>query len=348
MKILYLENPKVDYGSAMLYDGLCKVLGEKNVIDYPLKDLFHGTSPWPYIIDRDSHHYDTDEMILKDMNSFDVLVLASTREVNIAKLREWIANKIDLPPIVLIDQDEPTELDMLLINEFNPICSFKREYLLDREYPNNCFPLPFSSSYPLIHQQNLVHRPIDVYACMMDTHPKRRWVDYTIRQLSHMGFHYEGNFHRPYETWYDYIEKFSQAKIGIAIRGFGCDTNRFLEVIASHCLLITDELHLIKPYPFIHKKHCVYFEDGNLGWHISHYLHPNSINERQQIATQGFNHLFDYHTTDRRAMYFLDIIEEFLKGQPFEFNPRRYCFPPTNSIIADKQRGIKTIMDGAR
>jgi len=40
--ILFLTHPESDYGGAMLYQGLCEILGDDRVWDYPIKWSYHG------------------------------------------------------------------------------------------------------------------------------------------------------------------------------------------------------------------------------------------------------------------------------------------------------------------
>ena len=308
MKILYVDTPIADYGSAMLWEGFCRVLGVENVIDYPINPIFHDNSPWDYITTRNVHPFDKESDIWDIMSSFDFLCLASTNQINIKTIRTWQDNNVSLPPIVLVDQSEERELSMFLVDEFRPCCIFKREYILNREYPDNCYPLPFSSPYKLV--EDIGERPIDVCCMMADNYPSRRWLDWLLGQLGlSSAIIYEGSFHRPIDR-VQYMNKLRQAKIGIAVRGFGFDTNRFLEVIASHCLLLSDELALVKPHPFIDKKHCVYYHEGNIAWLIRHYLTAND--ERARIANAGFEHLKKYHTVEARAQYVLDIVKGYL------------------------------------
>lgn len=303
MKILYVDHYEADYGSAMLWDGLCKTLGEDKVIDFPLKMQFHGSSPWPFIVNRPGHSFSETDIL--DMK-FDFLCLASTRKSNTELVLRWKDAGVKLPPIVLVDQDEPTQAPMAHISMFNPICCFKREYVLNRYYPENCYPLPFSSAYPLYEPTEFVEeRPIDVCCMMADNHPNRRWISWLIESLGHCGYRIVSSFHR-HVDWNEYITTLQKSKIGVSVRGVGFDTVRFLEVVASHCLLLSDESPLVRPYPFLDWKHCVYYHEGNLAWMIEHFLSDAYM--RIQIADAGYRHLKQYHTTEVRATYFLEKV----------------------------------------
>lgn len=303
-RVLYLVNPLACYGEAFLYDGLCEVLGPSNVIDYMPK--FHEQNVWEYIQERPHHPFQTEESICTSFDMFDVLIIASIKNDTLEMVLKWSKDR-KLPPLIILDEDENPRFHDEIDDVLNPICYFKREYLLNREYPNHCYPLPFSAPYPLIEEYG--DRDIDIFCAMADNYPQRRWIDWLLQQLGHGYYTVVHHYHRniPYSQ---YLSEMQRAKIAIAVRGVGMDTNRFLEAISAHTLLITDETSQVKPYPFIDKKHCCYFEMGNIGWIIKHYL--DCENELREIADNGYNHLKKYHTTKARAEYFLDIVEGYL------------------------------------
>ncbi len=55
MKILWLVHLEPDYGESMLYDGLCKVLGDENMIDFPYKYTHHGQEE--KVANKNVRHY---------------------------------------------------------------------------------------------------------------------------------------------------------------------------------------------------------------------------------------------------------------------------------------------------
>ena len=44
-RILFITHPRLHYGLDVLYDGLCSVLGDENVVDFPWKPWLHGEIP---------------------------------------------------------------------------------------------------------------------------------------------------------------------------------------------------------------------------------------------------------------------------------------------------------------
>ena len=49
-RVLVINHPESDYGAAMLWNGLCEVLGPENVYDYPAKLSYHGQVHEGYIL----------------------------------------------------------------------------------------------------------------------------------------------------------------------------------------------------------------------------------------------------------------------------------------------------------
>jgi len=46
--MLLVTHPRPHYGLDVLYDGLCSVLGEDNVMEFPYKPSLHGEGPEEY------------------------------------------------------------------------------------------------------------------------------------------------------------------------------------------------------------------------------------------------------------------------------------------------------------
>ena len=51
MKVLLLTHPELDHMGYMTYDGLCRNIGDDNVITYPPKQIYYGEIAKDYILD---------------------------------------------------------------------------------------------------------------------------------------------------------------------------------------------------------------------------------------------------------------------------------------------------------
>lgn len=292
-RVLLFDSSWGCYGEAFLYDGLCEVLGNENVVVRTPKYL---NPAWVYIKARSP-----DVLAVEDIQSrideFDVVI---TKPELIDDMREW-QKLIKFPPIVSVDEIECGRYMGGDIDEFRPVCHFKREFIINRAYPDKCYPLPFSSPYPIVEN---VEKDLDVFCVMSDTHPIRRLYEWAIGVNG--GYQITATLGREM-THEEYRKEITRAKIGISIRGHAYDTCRFLEVIAAGGMLLTDDSPLVKPHPFIDLEHCVYYHMGDFGWLLQHHLH--SSEDRERIRENGLAHLKKYHTTQARTEYFLEIVE---------------------------------------
>ena len=109
------------------------------------------------------------------------------------------------------------------------------------------------------------------------------------------------------------MESIAKSKIAIAIRGWGRDTVRRWEIPAFNTMMLECDCGILAPYPFVDKITCVRFKEdlSDLIEKIIYYLKHDD--ERKAIATRGHEHLLKYHTNEKRAAYFLDIVQRELK-----------------------------------
>ena len=101
-----------------------------------------------------------------------------------------------------------------------------------------------------------------------------------------------------------------------ATDAYGCgdarQTGRFWESLANGCLLFYQP---IEPYvwsnPYIDGDEFVVYKDNReLIEKVNYYL--SHEDEAQRIASNGYNKLLQYHTTDKRAAEFLSFVGEYL------------------------------------
>jgi hypothetical protein len=332
MKCLFLVHPETDYGEGFTYNGLATVLGEDNVILYPQKLSYMGFTDFSYILSdgkrgmtnpsgftvaRRLRIY-TFEEICDLMPEFDFIVLSSPRHYAVHALRfikKIYGNK--LPKfLVYTDFEDSETLRTDIIEEFNPQVIFKRE--LTHPIPN-VYPLPFSSAVPYLpdtyDDQN---KTLDLFCTFGFTHHLRKdvidflstsnltnsqYLALDIPDLVRSG-KYSGLL--PYN---EYIKRIASAKIAISVRGHGRDTVRYWEIPAFETLFLVNDPGIIIPHPFTDGVNCVQFNTlPDLADKIKYYLSHDE--ERIKIAKAGKEHLHAWHSNERRAEYFLDIVKE--------------------------------------
>jgi len=287
MKILAIHSQEPDYLYFMMCLGLQR-LGVQVICQPLYKARFPFTSYTGELAEESPPEHDSE---------FDVCIFGYDVGEKVTPLDNSILR-------VLIDgRDSPYLLDDQ-IKVLQPDLIFKREYLYHRIYPSNCFPLPFASLFPVVDP--LTERPVDVVFLANDNHP-RRWRIHRI--LTQLGVHYVGAVSRNLPSWDEYMGLLARAKIGITVRGFGYDTIRFWECLASGCLLLAEETLQVVPNEFVDGKHLSYFDENTLPWLVGHYLYHEE--KRQAIAKTGQQHLLNNHTVEARAQYMFDVIGKY-------------------------------------
>ncbi|MEE8114745.1 MAG: hypothetical protein V3T23_10360, partial [Nitrososphaerales archaeon] len=129
MTILYLTPSHVDYLSDQIYTGLCNILGWESVVDYPYKRYYHDPhQKMPFIPQNPGRMYQFDEIVaLLDRREFDFVVVSAIRKEPLEAI-ELLFNKCSLPPLVLLDGDDGTQIKADLFRRYEFALYFKREY----------------------------------------------------------------------------------------------------------------------------------------------------------------------------------------------------------------------------
>jgi hypothetical protein len=334
-KILYLVDPMPDYLSDQIYYGLCKTIGSQNVVDFPSKPLYHDplhkVSYFPQLPGQSYSDDDVIEMLASKV--FDFVCLASPRPVNLETLR-LLTKKIALPPLVIMDGEDDSRMRYDIAEAFEPRLYFKREYIWKNNrrvrylkdsynyirsfhYNNNLFritrPLPFSVIMETIPEATGVQKDIDVSfrGFAWSKMSRKRIQAYRILRRA-KSVNLSGAIYTPRDmsgklSPNDYFSEIQKSKIAISMRGGGFDTQRFWEIVACKTLLISEVPDIDIPEAFEHKKHAVFCKSNlsDLEELVRYYLENDR--EREEIVKQGYQHLLNYHTSEKRANYFLDI-----------------------------------------
>ncbi len=217
MTILYLTPSHVDYLSDQIYTGLCNILGWESVVDYPYKRYYHDPhQKMPFIPQNPGRMYQFDEIVaLLDRREFDFVVVSAIRKEPLEAI-ELLFNKCSLPPLVLLDGDDGTQIKADLFRRYEFALYFKREYpdyedgrlgrrwaglvrgWLDRDLAGRTFPLPFSvilEGMPTLEAQD---RDIDISFVGIASHRDRIRAVNILRGASDIRF--EGQVYADHTT----------------------------------------------------------------------------------------------------------------------------------------------------
>lgn len=274
---------------------------------YILDDGKKGcTGPCPYMKKRYVEPWSEDK-VRSSLDEFFLWVLASPRTYSKNGLRKFIHLKKSNIPLAFCDHEDSIGIREDLVKEFNPDFIFKRELFQEDGIVH---PLPFSSvCFDL--QDDIKEKTIDVFCVFGLTHQIRKNIRDLLRSDERLKkykiianvndcgdrmFGYQG-----------YLEQMAQAKINITARGHGIDTVRKWETLTYSGLVLADKLPQIVPNDYEDGKHIVYYQNdlSDLVDKIIYYLEHDE--ERKKIGEAGRAHTFKYHTSIRRAEYFLSI-----------------------------------------
>lgn len=341
-KVLYLTHPEQDYGEAFLFYGLCKLLGDENIVTYPYKQIYYGeiandyilddgkrgyTEPVPWMIPKKRNFW-TFEDVKRNISEFGIIVLSSARTYAVRAADEIMKEFKGFPkPLVFTEHEDGDNIRYDIIRKYSPQVVFKREVTdinLTLHHNPKIYPLPFSCPYDAFPKVDEA-KEIDLFMLCGNTHALRvqtvkkilsmdlERLGYKVHVGIDTGIQPHGYVIPPLLAWNDYVRLIAKSRIGIAVRGWGRDTVRRWEVPAYNTMMLECDCGLITPNPFVDGITCVRFKEdlSNLEEKILYYLEHED--ERKEIARLGHEHLLKYHTNEKRAQYFLEIVEGMLR-----------------------------------
>ena len=311
-RILILGHSASDYGTDTLYDGLCRVIGSQNVVEYPPKPMLHGhrfdaaqNYPCTFTHPPGPSRF-RDILARLESGWFDIILFADVVEMKCCgEVRLLLKASANLPIVVYDSWDDcytPINAILEYIDRPKVDLVFKREMLAGIDYGEYTVPLPFG--YP---------------ASMVDEIP-----DYTARRYDFfwagkrefglrpiMLQEVERQLNRKFNQTFDqaaYKERIRHSRIGLSLWGFGFDTVRFWEIPAHGGLLLAQRPPIRIPNNFVDGHTAVMFDDLNeLAGKLTYYL--NNPGAAEKIAKAGHRHWKNHHTTEARAGQLLSHIE---------------------------------------
>lgn len=316
-RILFVLPGRPHYGLDVLFDGLCEVLGDQNVVDFPWKPTLHGEAPaelahYPCCFNRGGAPQSVQEVIeLLRQGAFDAVLFGDLdRELR----RDWIrqiGQAAQGTPVFVVDQqDDPVDNYADSVAQLGLATAqgyFKRERLLCHEYAPATVSLPFSYPKSRIPQNLRTERTETLFWAGHRVYGVRRPI------LEHVERLLGKDFNRRYSQ-IEYSESIRNARIGLNLCGYGFDTVRFWELPAHGCMLLSESLPIHIPHAFEDGRHAIFFSGiETLTEKLQYFLaHPD---EAQRIAEAGHAHLLEHHTSEARARQMLGSIQNvFLKG----------------------------------
>ena len=268
---------------------------------------------------------------------FDLVVLGNSHRVPtilLARLKERVS---PFPPVVYFDAGERDELNEHWIHVFRPDLVFKQ--ILTPEvkkkglsvqipgYKLRMYPLPLSSpivdqedasveglSFQWLRKNSLTSvKLLQVFYALGNTWPEREEV---IKALDAVVL--KKNIDRIKNCSYlNYNIVMAKSRMAVTMRGSGRDTNHYWEIPLYATAMICDgTMGCIHPYPFEDRKTAIFYRSvPELVMLAERYLSdsPEAALELYKVALAGQAHLKQYHSTEARAVFFLDILNQELE-----------------------------------
>jgi len=322
MKVLFINSLSADYVQDLTYAGLVKVLGKNKILDMPWNKKYHI----PYKKYPKNLGYIPNSLIssLTSRTSFhfDAVFVGSSK---VESFETYIALVDKIPsnvPVIFIDGgDQPViggdltvyerpELYQEAVNKRPFDYIFKREYLVNKEYGPNVFPLPMSFNFD--HLPTLPNNfKYDVSFWAVESYPIRTEALALLENkfdCKSNGTGRNQKFSRYKRKGPYYLKELASCKIILNFRGGGWDTLRYWEVPAVGRLMITQRPGILIPNDFIDGKHVIHCKEGltDLIDLCAYYLKNET--KREEIAQNGALHLKKYHTDVMRTRYILEHI----------------------------------------
>lgn len=337
MKILFICDPGLDCGEYMLFNGLCNVLGEQNVVTYPFKGSYYGLTDYGYELENDygsgnmgftapeqymaSRHlnYWNKEAIIKNIDIFDLIIMGSCRIVALKALRGLKKEIKEFSvPLVIHESEDYEDIRTDIVDEFKPQLYFKRTLRKDgkNNFMDRCkipiLPVPLSAvlnTAPFVDEKEKTY---SVWFINGDTFPVRREVYKKLIEMNRVDMICKIISHNIPATWYDklpyraYMTTIGKSKIAIAPRGWSCDAQKRVEIPIYNTLLFSNEIGYVTPNDFIDGKSYVSFREdlSDFDSKLQYYLEDEQ--ETRKVAEEGRRHLLKYHTNEVRAKEVLD------------------------------------------
>ena len=316
MKILLCTGKLVDYGLDALYDGLCRVLGSENVLEYPHKPSLHGEKDvyfrwYPALFDYPITKTDEEKVEMLKNNEFDAILVGCISSGDFRRQQkasykpnpllndffELIREKSKTIPTYIVDTDDLSDINETLMKQLNYKLYFKREYSKNKTYPSSVVPLSFAYSEKYIPKNINNVRRNNVLWLGKSIESREKYLDfYSKLKDVKINNYFRQDDYRKHLLWYT---------IGLSLRGRGDDTVRYYEVSAHGMLLLSEKINIVIENDFKDGETAVFFDSvEELKEKLDYCLaNPEYANK---IAKAGREWLLKYHTTTARAQEMLE------------------------------------------
>jgi len=312
--LMILPSDCTHYGLDVLYDGLCRVLGDDHVVEYPWKPTLHGHMPdrfayYPCLFDRPGDPVALDQILhqLRD-GRFDCVLFS---HVEMALERDTVRRLMLAArhlPLFVLDAEDDAFNNLPEVVEFlggpTVLGYFKRELLACVDFGPTTFPLPFAYPDDRVLEDLSGPRPRAIFWAGQRVFGLRRLCLERLEAIT--GDRFDQSYDQDV-----YVAELRTSRMGMNFFGAGFDCVRYWELPANGCMLFSDRLPIRVPHNFRDGESAVFFDDlEDFEQKVEYYLaHPDEV---AAIARAGHAHFKRYHTATARARQLLGYMQHVL------------------------------------
>lgn len=322
MRVLYINRNKFDYMQDLVYTGLVKTLGVANVIEMPWNNKFHlNYRKYPKNIGLYKGGLFRSLLNSITVKQEDMVIVASCHPDTLKTYLEMASGIPATVPTVFLDGGDWPEvagdLDRLggkelydqamAIRPFDYV--FKREYLVDKSYDDNVYPLPFAFNFDRLPKISGEYK-YDVAFWAVESHPVRTSALTMIQDEFDCAQNgsIKNQVMKKYKRKGDlYLQELARCKISLNFRGAGWDTLRYWEVPALAGFMISQKPGIVIENNFEDGKEIVFCKDdlSDLMDLCQYYLKYED--KRESIAKKSLLKMREYHMDIHRAEKILKV-----------------------------------------
>jgi hypothetical protein len=321
MKILLCIYHELDCGLDNLYDGLCRAVGYENVYEYPTKPSLHGKfvkkySWYPLFFDYPVVADDDTKINMLKKGEFD-LILYSNRQYQLIRTgykadivdkfnRALDVIKENLMPICVLDMNDGSAIDYDLIDFFNPLIYFKRDYLKDSQYDSRIVPLNFcySEKYVPSFNDDRIHTLLWVGRLHCG---RTKYINACKSVSDNLEIVIAGRAEAVYNQK-KYSEELLRFTMSLNLVSYGYDNLRYYEIPAHRTLLVSQKLPIVIENDYKDMENAVFFDSmDELKSKLKYCLDNRGFVNKARLV--GYEHFLKYHTTKARALQLLDKVK---------------------------------------
>lgn len=325
---LFLTHEQVSHAHDTFFNGMCKVLGNNSVFDYPCVEKNHSdyrkhghTYAWWCL--NDVGHITSISLSdwASEINSGKIkYVIASNRGIGVENLKLLIPmisdDALRQTCIIFLEEEEDPGFSMhqWFVEHLKPVYDkvdihYKVDYIKNKVCPYDKI-YPFYLSAPgdkiladIGQVKPFSERTIDVCYIAGNSHKNREKYFNVLKHLGVGNNIIEFGAHK--YSLKEYFNIINDSKIFISVRGNGWSNTRNVEGPFCGAALFTEQLDITIPNDYIDGVSAIFFNENTLLPRLETIL--KSPAKLQKLARASHDHCAQNHTSESRAKQMISL-----------------------------------------